>query len=87
MSNKPKRKTATIERFATWGTGRATLRVLYRGDVLRWSEGRGISAMAQATDYGEDVRQAMRQHAKNQGFTHVRYVGEWGNSKPKGGAL
>lgn len=88
MSTKQKNRTATIERFSMWGTGRATLRVMYQGDVLRWSEGAGVTAMAQATDYGDDVREAMRQRARNQGFTHVRYVGDWtGATKPKGGKL
>lgn len=80
-------RTATIERFAMWGTGRATLRVMYRGVPLSWRDGCGY-AVALATDTGDDVREAMRQHARNQGFTHVRYVGDWpGATKPKGGKL
>lgn len=80
-------KTATIERTPMYGTGRPILRVLYRGKIIHWSQGSGVQVYALAQDDGDDVREAMRQRAKGQGFTHVRYAGEWGSRKPKGGAL
>lgn len=80
-------KTATIERYHVYGTRNYMLRVMYRGLVLRWWE-KGYSVHANMLDCGRESIEAAKQHARNQGFTHCRFVGDWSYStKPRGGAL
>jgi hypothetical protein len=89
--------TATIERYHVWGTHRHELRVMHRGRVVSWYEGlTHVLAIVQddptqARDVGwlvsTDVH-ACRLHAKRQGFTHVRFAGDWSKrTKPKDGKL
>lgn len=87
------KRTATIERYHCYGTPHHWLNVHYRGKVLNWATHREDGsyegqAYADARHDGPDVMEAMRQHAKRKGFTHVRIVGDWaGFTKPKGGKL
>jgi hypothetical protein len=37
-------------------------------------------------DYGQESIEAAKSHARKQGFTHIRFAGEWRN-KPRGGKL
>lgn len=87
-------KTATIERHRLYGTHRYQLHVTYRGHTLNWRDGSAwVFAIVQDDPAGapagmpEDVRIA-REHAKRQGFTHVKIAGDWDRrTKPKGGKL
>lgn len=82
------RKTATIERFHMYGTPRYCLHLLYRGSVVQWSEGNGVTGYAQTAYDDAEALQAMRDTARRFGFTHVRIAGDWqGRTKPKGGKL
>lgn len=81
-------KTVTIERYHCFGTGRYELRAMYCGATLRWSEGNGVTAFAQCIDGGDVSLRNMVETAKRFGFTHARYVGDWGRrTKPKNGKL
>ena len=88
-----KRKTATIERYHCYGTVNHHLRVYYRGKTLKWAnrdpEGYYLGeSWADMVDYGQESIDAARQHAKRQGFSHVKFTGEWSHArKPKGGKL
>lgn len=83
-----KRHTATIERYHCYGTRHHHLRVTYRGKTLQWSEGL-TSAWADMVDYGQESIDAAKGHARKQGFTHCRFVGDWTNyrSPQRGGKL
>jgi len=80
-------KTATIERYHVFGTMRHNIRVTYRGNVLTWvTSDPWTRHYADASFYGQESIDAMRQHAKRAGFSHVRFVGDWDKwTKPKGG--
>lgn len=83
------RKTATIDRYHCWGTPRHHLRVAYMGRTLQWRDtsSPGLSfAYADMVDYGAESIEAAKAHAKRQGFTHVRFTGDW-SVKPRGGKL
>lgn len=70
-------KTATLERYAIFGTSRHMQRLTYRGKLVSWPiEGQG-RACASAPCYGHETIAAMMRHAFNAGFTHVRFVGDW----------
>lgn len=75
-------KTATIERYHLYGTCHHHLRVLYRGSVLNWTmrDAQGYyqgQAYADAMDVGAETVNAMIGHASRNGFTHVRFAGDW----------
>lgn len=87
-------KTASIERYQMWGTPRHHARAMYRGKTIRYvsSEGgRPVFVILDAPHwFGLDHDALMaewrtRLHAL--GFTHIRFVGDWGNTAPKGGKL
>ena len=80
-----KRRTATIERYHLFGTPYDNIRVTYRGYTLCWRKDI-YHVFAHARYYGHESIDAMKQHARRQGFTHVRFVG-WTTDKPKDGKL
>ena len=79
------RKTATIERYRAFGTPYENICVTYRGYTLNWWKDR-CHVFAHTKYYGQESIDAMKEHAKRHGFTHVRFVG-WTSNKPKGGKL
>lgn len=85
------RKTATVTRAHVYGTPRFDLRVTYRGEVIRWREGSAdvwaiVQHLSPSPDF--DPVKLCREYAKRQGFTHIRFCGDWDRyTKPKGGKL
>lgn len=90
-----KQRTATIERYPVHGTWRFELAVRYRGETLRWwADGAHVFALIVDDPTRDDTTglpvavQAARQHAKAQGFTHVRFTGDWSKrTMPKNGRV
>lgn len=82
-----KRRTATIERYHVWGTPHYCLGLFYRGEELtpKVSPGSLLAEWIPADDAG---RERLRTLAKAQGFTHVRFTGDWSwPFPPRGGKL
>lgn len=68
-------KTATIERYAVFGTSRHMQRIIYRGREILQSETPCEKA---------DTVAYLRTVAARRGFTHVRFAGDWeGVTVPK----
>jgi len=61
-------KTATLERYAVFGTSRHMQRLTYRGELVGY-------AMAQCS--GQETVAAMLAHAHRAGFDRVKFVGDW----------
>jgi hypothetical protein len=81
------RRTATIERYHLYGTSRMVVRLMYRGSTVNWHEGLNHVFAQAAFDDAEAIEQ-MKTYARKQGFTHVKYEGDWTNrTKPAGGKL
>ncbi len=77
MEAKIARKTATIERYHMYGTRHYSLKMTYKG--YTWHE---------VTDHGNDSTEKLLTLARNRGFTHVKFVGNWDRrTKPKNGSL
>lgn len=86
----PKR-TATVFRHHVGGTQRYMLQLCYGSRILRWTEN-GQTTYAQTVDRDANSQiDYMRQVAKRQGYTHIKFEGAWGSdhkrTKPKGGKL
>ena len=79
------KKTITIFRYPVSGANCDMIEARYRGVTLNWY-GDGHQESAQEKYVGDESIDAMKQHARRQGFTHVRFVG-WTTDKPKGGKL
>jgi beta-mannanase len=84
-------RTATVTRYHCYGTPQHHLSVSYRGETLRWAthDPQGYytgNAYADMVDYGQESIEAAKDHARKQGFTHIRFAGEW-RTKPRGGKL
>lgn len=81
------RKTATIERCHCYGTPRFYFCLTYRGRVCSyWQTGHIVYCQTMADDL--ESLQAMKDHARKQGFTHVKFSGDWDKrTKPQGGKL
>lgn len=70
-------KTATLERFAVFGTSRHLQRLTYRGKTLNWRiDGQG-AAYAQAPCRGQETLAAMLATARRAGFDRVKFAGDW----------
>ena len=76
------RRTATIVRYHCYGTPRHHLSVCYLGEVLRWAvrDADGYHqghATADMVHNGEQSIEAAKDIARKQGFTHVKFDGDW----------
>ena len=69
-------KTATLERTHIYGTPRHQQALVYRGNVVRFWE-HGHSTYLQAPCFGLETIASMVDRALEQGFTHIRFAGDW----------
>ena len=80
-------QTATIFRSHIYGTPRYELIVMYRGRPLNWYENT-THVFAYVQEGYPDSIDIAKGHARAQGFTHVRFAGDWDKrTKPRGGKL
>jgi hypothetical protein len=86
----PRQKTASVEQYHASCTQRHYLNMTYGGYTCGPLEPAGLPGHrvrpALVVDDAAGIQQ-MRDHAKATGFTHIRFVGEWSGTKPKGGKL
>ena len=93
MSTTSNRRTATITRYHCYGTPRHHLSVSYLGQRLRWTvrDADGYykgNAIADMVHNGDESIEAAKNIARKQGFTHVKFDGDWPNArKPRNGKL
>lgn len=83
------RKTAIAERWPVHGTHNYTLGVRYRGRLLCWVNGSPPTKVYASFLYcGAESEEWARKIAREHGFTHIRFTGDWTKrTKPKGGKL
>lgn len=74
-------KTATIDLYHVWGTPHNCVALFYRGEELTpWES--PTCPLPQWIPADENGIERLRQVARKQGFTHVRFTGVW-TKKPK----
>jgi hypothetical protein len=92
------RKTATIERYHCYGTPNHHVAAYYRGKRVSYSDysggyWNGVVVLDAVHTFGvaqQSLLHNWRQRLKGLGFTHWRFVGDWGPSglnKPQDGKL
>lgn len=85
------RKTASIERYHVWGTPNYCLSMFYRTDEMTPRDPASFPGHRALPAWIPDDAtgiERMRVHAKANGFTHVRFVGDWERRvKPSGGKI
>jgi hypothetical protein len=76
-------KTAIITRYHVWGTWRHALQVSYRVRILSYWKNGYPQFLGGLEDTQNEIDRLCT-IAKEQGFTHVRFAGDWSkSSQPK----